>query len=263
MRRAGLLFVLLSSMALPAADAEPVKLALTGHLQLRVGEKVDAQSKIYKNLTGLPQLLLFTEKFARPILITGGDKTVLPLDPARVTPDPADPEMVFVQVEGAKEGAVPLTIDGTKLRFSIEGRVFQLEPPPGLSGEVEISVLLAAMPEYRRNAAAHQPGKGDMRLLETLQEVTDVEVFFATWCSHCEKSVPRLLRVAQELKNPNLRVHLHGVNEKINEDPLARQFEVDAVPTAIVRRGAKVVARIEGPAWAKPEAALAAILFGG
>lgn len=263
MKRRAAVLLLLSAAAFPAPAGEPVKMGLTGHQQVRVGEAVDPQARVFKNLSGMPQLLVYTQGYPRPLLITGGDKKVRPVDPAQITPDPADPEMLTVQPLEGEPGAVPLAIDGIKLRFNLEGRLFQLEPPPGLTGEIEVSALLAAMPEYRRNAAAHQPGKGDMRLLETLEEPTDVEVFFASWCSHCEKSVPRLLKVAQELKNPNLRIHLHGVNEKITEYPLARQFGVEAVPTAIVRRGTTVMARIEGPAWNRPEAALAAILFGG
>lgn len=248
----------------PGAAPQGEAFLLSGHHQLRIDDKPVADARIYTPAApGVPRLLIVAPALPQPVLVTAGAKTAAAIDPARLGAGAADSATLAPAPDGAAAAApVPLSVDGTKLRATLLGHRLTIEPREPLVGELTAETMLAAMPEYRRNLAAYQPRRGDLRLLQTLQVPTQLDVFFGTWCPHCEKYVPRLLRVVQEVGNPNITLKLHGLPQRIDEDPLARQLKITAVPTGLVRRGEETVARLEGPNWERPESALAALLFG-
>lgn len=258
---AALVSVLLAAAAAaPAADG-PQPFYLSGKRVVRVAGAVDDKARVYI-APGTPRAVVLSPVLGAPVYIASTEKKVFALDPARVVPSPDDPDAVLVDAEGAT-GGTPLTVAGLELRFAVGGRPVVLETrPPKVFGDLTAEQLLAAIPEYRRNAKTYQPGKGDMRLLATITEPAEIDVFFGVWCPHCEQHVPRMIKVAEELHSPALTFRYHGLPEKVADDPLARQYQIQAVPVALVRRGDKVVARIEGPSWARPEAALSAVLIG-
>ncbi len=242
-----------------AQDAPPETFLLTGKFQLKIADKPVPDAKVYAVAAGAPKLLVLGGG-DKPVLITAGGKTVEPIDPARVAPGDGDAVTV---APGAAAGPVAaLVVDGARLKANLGGAQWVLEPRAALAGDMEPEKLLAYMPEYRRNYDAYKPRLGDMRLLETLQQPTEIDIFFGTWCPHCEKYVPRMLRVAKELKNPNLTFKLHGVPANIDDDPLARQLKIKAIPMGLIKRGDQLVATVEGNNWERPESTLTALLFG-
>jgi thiol-disulfide isomerase/thioredoxin len=261
------LFVLgAASLAVPfpaasAADA-PARYQMSSHYQLRLNDKLEKEARFYQVLGGVPRLVIVVPGMPQAVLVAAGEKTASALDPTRVTPSADDPDTVTVSPSPVAPQTSPVTIDGTKLRFALGPSKMIVEPHDALTGEVTPEQLLAYSPEYRRLSAAYKPGRGDLRLLETLPAETELDVFFGSWCPHCEQMIPRLLRVLQELKTGNLKVHLHGVPTKIDEDPLARQYKVVGVPTGILHRGSERLATLEGQNWERPESTLAALLFG-
>lgn len=258
---AALVSVLLAAGAAASAADGPQPFYLSGKRVVRVAGAVDDKARVYI-APGTPRAVVLSPVLGAPVYIASTEKKVFALDAARVVPSPDDPDAVLVDAEGAT-GGTPLTVDGLELRFVVGGRPVVLETrPPKVSGDLTADQLMAAIPEYRRNAKTYLPGKGDMRLLATITEPAEIDVFFGAWCPHCEQHVPRMIKVAEELHSQVLTFRYHGLPEKIADDPLARQYQIQAVPVALVRRGDKVVARIEGPSWARPEAALSAVLVG-
>lgn len=258
---AALVSVLLAAGAAVSAAAGPQPFYLSGKRVVRIAGAVDDKARVYI-APGTPRAVVLSPVLGAPVYLASTEKKVFVLDAARVVPSPDDPDAVLVDAEGASGGTL-LTVDGLELRFAVGGRPVVLETrPPKVSGDLTAEQLMAAIPEYRRNAKTYLPGKGDMRLLATITEPAEIDVFFGTWCPHCEQHVPRMIKVAEELHSPVLTFRYHGLPEKTADDPLARQYQIQAVPVALVRRGNKVVARIEGPSWARPEAALSAVLVG-
>jgi thiol-disulfide isomerase/thioredoxin len=258
---AALVSVLLAAAAAASAADGPQPFYLSGKRVVRVAGAVDDKARVYI-APGTPRAVVLSPVLGAPVYIASTEKKVFALDAARVVPSPDDPDAVLVDADGAT-GGTPLTVDGLELRFAVGGRPVVLETrPPKVSGDLTAEQLMAAIPEYRRNAKTYLPGKGDMRLLATITEPAEIDVFFGAWCPHCEQHVPRMIKVAEELHSQVLTFRYHGLPEKIADDPLARQYQIQAVPVALVRRGDKVVARIEGPSWARPEAALSAVLVG-
>lgn len=248
----------LAAATLPAEGAAQPFL-LSGKRVVRVGGTVDEAAKVYLG-AGSPRALVLSPVLGAPVFVSAADKTATVIDAARVQSSPDDPDAVLVDAEGMTGGS-PLSIQGLELRFQVDGKQVVLESKPlSITGVLTAAELLAAIPEYRHNARSYAPGKGDLRLLATLEQPTEIDVFFGTWCPHCEQNVPRLVRVDQELSGPALTFRYHALPERVADDPLARQYQIKAVPTALVRRGDQVLARIEGSSFLRPEAALSAVL---
>ena len=259
-RSAALLVGALALVVAIAADG-PQPYYLSGKRVVRVAGTLDDKARVYMGL-GTPRAVILSPLLGAPVYVASVEKKAIVLDAARVQPSPDDPDAVLVDADGVTGGS-PLTVDGLELRFAVAGKPVVLESrPPALSGDLTAEQLLAAIPEYRRNAKTYAPGKGDLRLLATIAEPAEIDVFFGTWCPHCEQHVPRMIKVAQELNSPVLTFRYHGLSEKFADDPLARQYQIKAVPVALVTRGDKLLARIEGPSWARPESALSAVLVG-
>lgn len=261
MNRAAPIVIVLAALAAaaPARAQEAETFTPTGHYQLRIADRAVPEAQIFQSGSGVPRLLLVGGGLPQPVLITAGAKTAELLDAARIV---ARENGDVGLAPGAGGPSAPLTVDGRRLKASVAGKPIVVEPREALVGDVTPEQMLAHMPEYRRNHDTYKPRLGDVRLLGTLKEPTEVSVFFGTWCPHCEKYVPRLIRVLQDVGNPNLKLRLHGLPAKVDEDPLARQMKITAVPMAFVLRGEQEVARLEGQNWEHPESALAALLFG-
>ncbi len=254
--------IVFSAPAFPGG-APPVKVLLTGHLQLTVGDAVDPEARIYRTEGGVPRVLVESARLPGPVLVLAGEKKARLLPAAAVGPVAGDPDARAVDAGAAPVEEAPITVHRGKVRFVLGGLTLVLGPGEPLLGDQSPAALLARMPEYRRNAARYAPGKGDLALLRRVRGPVEVLVLFGTWCPHCERFVPRLIRVVQDLgKVPGLTFRFVGLTGEIANDELARKYGVDGVPTAIVLRDGREIGRIYGAAWEHPEAALTAILFG-
>jgi hypothetical protein len=67
------------------------------------------------------------------------------------------------------------------------------------------------------------------------------------------------LRVLQDTGPTKLSVAFHGVPQS-GDDPVADQLGITGLPTGIVRRDGKEIARLKESDWEAPEASLARIL---
>ncbi len=245
------------------AGAPPVRVFLTGHLQLTVGDTVDPGARIYRTEGGVPRVLVESDRLPGPVLVLAGEKKARLLPGDAVGPVEGDPDARAVDAGAAPIEETSIAVSRGKVRFTIGGTALVLGPGEPLLGEQPPEALLERIPEYRRNAARYRPSKGDLALLRRVHGQVEVLVLFGTWCPHCERFVPRLIRVVEELGEvPGLAFRFVGLPGEIERDPLAREYGIEGVPTAIVLRDGKQVGRIYGAAWEHPEAALTTILFG-
>ncbi|MFN7966605.1 MAG: thioredoxin family protein [Acidobacteriota bacterium] len=255
---------LLVSVGLSISSAfagEPMTMILSGRYQLRVGDALDKSAKIYRS-EKLAQVLVVSSALSNPVLIGGGAKTAKLLDPTALKPVEGDSDSVVFDPDQTVGAPIATIVDGGNLRFAVGTTRAAIEPADPLLGDLSVETVLGALPEWRRNIVHYKPGIGDIRLLDTIETPTEVEVFFGSWCPHCEKYVPRLLSVVAALKGKNLTFRFHGVPHKFDDDPEVRLNKVTGLPTGLVRQGGKVVARIEEISWEQPEGALSAVLFG-
>jgi thiol-disulfide isomerase/thioredoxin len=254
-----LLAVALSAPGSPVRAAT-VQLGQTGQFQVEVKGSIEPDAKVYRSLTPPQSFLVSTAAFRRPVLITTGPTSARLLDPARVLQDPADPQIMRVDTSGPVQDLMTVRMEGPKLTVARDGVSVTLVPSPPLLGKRTLEQVVDALPEYRRSAAYYSAERAAVEQLRNLSQPVELVVFFGSWCSHCEAVIPRLVRVLQDARAPKLTVTFHGVPRGEGQDPVADELRVTTLPTGIVRRDGKEIARLEDHAWDAPETSLAAAL---
>jgi thiol-disulfide isomerase/thioredoxin len=249
---------LVAALLLSAATASEsvVELTATGQLHV-VARGAPSEARVFRS-AGMPMTLLVDQTpYGQPVLITTGPTTARLLEPARVTPDPANPDVVRVDTSGAQSGYLQVRLQGSALVLDRDGTTMSLVPTPPVLGDRTLDQVLAQLPEYRRSAGRYSPDAKAVSSLRAVQQPTEMVVFFGSWCSHCEQVVPKLVRVLQDAGNGKLRVTFHGVPPPgEGEDRLADREGVRALPTLIVRRDGKEIARMAEHGWDTPEVEL-------
>ncbi|MDQ7005613.1 MAG: thioredoxin family protein [Acidobacteriota bacterium] len=264
-RRAGVVACVLA-LVLPlaagsdSAETPPLEFLLTAHFQLRAHGQPDPDAKIYV-ATGQAAVLVLSETLQRPVLLTAREKTAQALEPEAVTPDPEDPDRLLVDPNRTLGRPLVAKVSSGRLSFVVAGKRVVVEPAEPWLGDATAAEILDRLPEQRRAARLYTPRLGQMRLLARHERPLELLVFLGSWCPHCERLIPRLIRVLEDLgdKAPAARFHL--VPRSIIDDLLARQYGVKQIPLVIVFEGEKEIARLSGEELKRPEAALARVLF--
>ncbi len=95
--------------------------------------------------------------------------------------------------------------------------------------------------------------KPNPEVLASLREVgtegVDITVFFGTWCGDSQREIPRLLKLLDEMEFPAAQLTLvavDGVDEAAKQSPDGEEkgLEIYRVPTMVVTRGDREVARL-------------------
>jgi thiol-disulfide isomerase/thioredoxin len=239
-----------------AAHAAPIELVATSQFVVQ-------GATVYRSLEPPVTLLVAPSPFGRPVLVTTGPLGARLLDPARVVRDPADPDAVRVDTSGPQEDFLSVRPDGPNLVLEREGVTMALKEGPPLLGDHQLGDLLQALPEYRRGAAHYAPDAAALARLRRVKQPAELLVFFGSWCPHCEQAVPRLVRALEELHGAPITATFHGVPHDARwDDPLIERFHIVGLPTAIVERDGREIARLEGDQWARPETSLADLMAG-
>ncbi len=255
------ILLLLATLAAPARAAT-VQFASTGQFQVKARGSVDPNARVYRSVLPPWQFIVTTFALPRPVLVTTGPAGARLVDPKRVTPDPADPQIVRFDTAGPVEDLLTIRFEGPNLVIDRDGVVVALTPSPPVLGNKTLDELVVAIPDYRRNAATYTPDAGALKALRDETEPAELTVFFGSWCSHCEQVIPRLVRVLEDAKPAKLTVSFHGVPQGQTADPEADAARVTALPTGIVRRDGKEIARLMDEDWDAPEKSLVAALSG-
>jgi thiol-disulfide isomerase/thioredoxin len=256
--------VLAALVATASGRAHGATMELVGTGQFRVQSKgaTDPDARVYRALVPPFAFLVFTPAFRRPVLVTTGTRAARLVDPARVTHDADDPEIVRLDTAGPQEDFLSVRVDGSSLVVERDGVTIALAPSEPVLGDRTLEEVTRALPEYRRNAAHYTPDPRALETLRRLERPAELIVFFGSWCAHCERMMPRLVRVLQDAGGAPIEVTFHGVPPGQARDRMADELRITALPTAIVRRDAKEVARIVDDDWDAPEKSLAAALAG-
>jgi hypothetical protein len=254
-----LLPTLLTLTLTAPGSASTIQLGQTGQFQVEVRGAIERDAKVYRSFTPPQAFLVTTTAFRRPVLITTGPTSARMIDAARVVHDASDPQIVRVDESGPVEDLMTVRFEGPRLTVARDGISATLVQSPPLLGKQTAEQLFAALPEYRRNASYYTPDRKAVDELRDLGQPAELFVVFGSWCSHCEAVVPRLLRVLQDAGPTKLTVVLHGAPQG-GGDPVADGLGVTALPTGIVRRDGKEIARMKEDDWDAPETSLARIL---
>ncbi len=255
-------------IAAPLAAAEsadspptqPIEFLLTGHFQLRIHGEKDPDAKIYV-ATGQATVLVLSDRLRRPVLLTAREKTAQALEPEALTPDPKDSDRLVVDPSRTLGQPLVAKVSGGRLSFVAAGKRVIIEPADPWLGDATAEEILARLPEQRRAARVYTPRLGQMRLLARNERQLRMLVFLGSWCPHCERLIPRLIRVLEDLGDKAPEATFHLVPRSIVDDLTARQYGVEGVPTVILFEGDEEIARLTGDELKRPELSLARVLF--
>jgi thiol-disulfide isomerase/thioredoxin len=234
--------------------AETIELATTSQFTVQ-------GSSTFRSVELPAAFLVQPSPFGRPVLITTGPLGARLIDPARISHDATDPDVIRIDTGGWQENFLSVRPDGSGLIVDRDGLTMTLKESPPLLGDRTLDELVGSLPEYRRNAARYTPDPAALEQLRRMKQPTELLIFFGSWCPHCEQAVPRLVRVLEDVQGAPIAATFHGVpHDDSGRDSMTEDLRITGLPTLIVRRDGHEVARMEGEQWVAPEKSLATLL---
>jgi thiol-disulfide isomerase/thioredoxin len=231
----------------------------TADYNLVVGGKTVPGAEIYQS-ERVPGMLIISSAFSSPVLLTPRSGAVETVN--------------LMKVSKQKDGSVDLLADAVLapagtfkadkdvVSFSVQGKNASLQPRPPLLGLKNNAAVKSYLPEYVRGARSYTPNAAAVAGLRKKTTPVTVRVYFGSWCPHCRQHVPMLLRVEDEVKNPNIRFEYFGLPRDFNA-PEAKKAGIHSVPTGIIYAGGKEIGRISTEGWSAPEVQLNQLIGGG
>lgn len=217
-------------------------------------------AEIYKN-DQIPAILILTSALPSPVLMTPRSGNVETVNLMKVAKQKDGTVDLLADAVLAPVG--PFQLEGSNPTFTYQGKKVSLTPRPALRGLRKGSELLANIPEYVHNSSGYKPNAAAIAALKGDRKPVTVHVVFGSWCPHCRQHVPLLLKVENEVKNPNIKFEYYGIDTPPDgwKDPEVKRLGVKGIPTAIVYINGLQAGRLESAAdWDAPEVALSKVI---
>ncbi len=219
-------------------------------------------AEIYKN-DQLPGILIMTSSLPSPVLLMPRAGNVQTVNLMKVLKQKDG--TVDLSADAILAPIGPFQLDKENPTFTYQGKKVSLTPKPALRGVHKAADLLSSLPEYVRNSQGYKPNAAAIAALKGDRKPVTVHVVFGSWCPHCRQHVPLMLRVENEVRNPNIKFEYYGIDNPPDgwKDPEVKRLGVKGIPTAIVYVNGVQAGRIEGATdWDAPEVALSKVLNG-
>lgn len=220
---------------------------------LEVNGELDKGAEVYYQQK-IPAFLVLPTKMSSPLLLVPRTKSVQSVNIMKITKQSDGSLDMMADAVFASKGQ--FSLDGTSILFAADGHDFLLRDKPPLLGLRATAALEEYAASYQQLSASYTPTAA---ILETLRDQTKdvhVRVYFGTWCPFCQRYVPRMMRVANEVGGSKVKIDFYGLPRNINSDPVARQANISSVPTAVVFVNGKEAGRLQSEDWRAPERAL-------
>lgn len=231
-----------------------------GDFQVRVDDELIRDAQIYRGARP-PAFLILTPALPAPTLLVPGQGGVRTLNLMKLAKRADGTIDVLPGATLAPQGS--FRMDGTAVVFDVEDKEVRLEEKPPLLGLQEAADLKEYSANYEKGAAAYTPNESTVSELGAVAKPVRVRIFFGTWCPLCSRTVPHIVRLAEELQGSKIDIEFYGLPRGFGEEPEAAKHGVTAVPTGIVFVDGKEAGRIQGQSWLRPEQVLQDILSKG
>lgn len=257
-RAAALLSLLLAVPSLATAQPVPADAVFrgfepNGDFIFMVNGKESPKAEVFFSESARCYLIL-TSELASPVLVNAPASTVETVD--------------LMKVSRKIDGTIDLLADATltpsgkyqiretDILFTVEGKTLQLKQRPYMLGNHTGAELLASSLSYQKTAKNYTPDAGILKRLKGHKEKVRVLTFFGSWCPHCKRHLPLLLKVEQGLAGSNFVFEYYGLPRPFDGEPQAEKYKINGVPTAILFLGDREIGRIPATQWSNPEVAL-------
>ena len=261
---AGALVLAAAALGVAAASAQVDALFSgfepTGGMRLTIDGQDQPKAEIYELTRGTTAILVMSGQLSSgPLLVDVSGYQVSALQMLKVHKR-ADGR-VDLLADAVLKPVATIKIVGTEARFSVDGKAIALQQTPNVLGAQKGTALLETNFGYRWRAKTYEPDASALSRLKNERRDVRVLTYFGTWCPHCSRNLPSLLKVEQKLSDAKIKFDYYGLPQQdMKSEPEAAKSGVDSVPTAIVFVGGKEVGRIPAAGWNAPELALDLIL---
>jgi thiol-disulfide isomerase/thioredoxin len=227
----------------------------TSEYVLMVGGVPVPAAEVYKN-DRIPAILILTSALPSPVMLSPRAGNVEAVNLMKVSKQKDGSVDLFADAVLSPIG--PFQMEGENPTFTYGTKKVSLNPKPALIGLHKGADLLASLPDYVRTSKGYTPNAAAVAALKKISKPVTIHVVFGSWCPHCRQHVPLMLKVENEVKNPNLKFEYYGIATPPNgwKDPEVKRLGVTGIPTAIVYVSGLQSGRIEGVPWDAPEVAL-------
>jgi thiol-disulfide isomerase/thioredoxin len=155
-----------------------------------------------------------------------------------------------------------LTLTPSGLTFDVSGHWLRVIVTPPLVGEVTVEDFLAHCPEFRQREQDYEPSPDRVQQIAAADGDLRLEIFFGSWCAHCQEVLPQLFKCLRLADNPKLQVRMIGLPRSFGREPEVQARAIRGVPTVIVMRGNTEVGRFSASQKSPIEDTLAQFIGG-
>ena len=151
---------------------------------------------------------------------------------------------------------------GQRVSFKVKGQEAVLRARPPLLGLQTSESLKSYKTEYAFRADEYKTDPALVAKLKAETRNVRVRVYFGSWCPVCGRMVPKILKLASELKGSKIQFEYYGLPQPMSDDPITGKENLNGVPTAIVYVDGKEFGREDGHTLNQPEQAFLNTLAG-
>ncbi len=255
--------LIISSLVVPCLEAQEHTSGTTinnffpiGDYVLEIGGNPAPETEFYL-AEKIPAIMVQNGTLPDPVLLLPLSGTVQTVQNSVLTSQ-ADGS-IDLQGDTVKEQG-KFQILASWIVFSIDGQEMTLKQRPWLLAVHDAEDMLNHNPEYVWRFKGYTPNKEIIEELKNQPVETKVRVYFGSWCNHCKKQIPLMIKVASELAGSHIHIDYYGLPQGFGRHPVAGPLKIKAVPTGIVYVDGREIGRVTGDQWKSPESSLKEIL---
>lgn len=112
-------------------------------------------------------------------------------------------------------------------------------------GEITQENILTNFSNFAQHSSDVDYSKSDLSNLKNLDADIQIKVFFGQWCHDSVREVPRVIKLLQQVNNPNIKPLFYALDTS-KSDPLllAEKHNIKKTPTIIVYKNGIELGRI-------------------
>lgn len=111
-------------------------------------------------------------------------------------------------------------------------------------GEISPDNVLSQFPKFTKHHNDVTYSDQQINHLKTYPKAIEIEVYFGQWCHDSQREVPRLIKLIQQVDNPNISLYLYGLDiRKSDPKGQAKANQIKRTPTVIVKKDGEELGR--------------------
>jgi thiol-disulfide isomerase/thioredoxin len=235
-----------SGSSLPLQENLPRSWYRNYDYRIEVDGRVSSDAGLYL-MVGKPYMLIYGSSLDNAfVLSTNEPKVVRPVKKDQITTK-SDLEVVLPESSFTAATPIPWMQDGPTAAIFYAGqrrfRIGRLDP---IVGPTTYQDIVNYSPVWKIGMDQYTPDANDVAWLRSYREKVTIEVWFGSWCPHCQQVLPMFFKALQAAANPNIEVTYYGVPREFGNYTPAVQKDVKGLPTLIFLKGGRELGRIRG-----------------